>query len=277
MTELNYDPSNYLDQSLTTDLKFIHFHRKSNAYVFMGVHKGDDCIIRVKPTINSDFGKNVFEGESETTLENDRFHKFMSSVKSSCELYVICPATEEDKRKVFGTQTRRTIESYDEYVTNVLPKIENQDIGWIQNILNGKSEQESILYDDEHFVLLPDPKWDYQNLDELYCLAIVRESGIRSIRDLSEKHLPMLESIYQNGVNTIKEKFDIDSGDLRVYFHYHPSFWHLHVHFTLIKNFVERESIGHAHSILQVIENIKICPNYYQLMPLEIIGKSAAI
>ena len=58
------------------------------------------------------------------------------------------------------------------YNNNILHKIIDQDTKWIHNILDSKSEHESILFENEHFVLLPDPKWDYQNVDELIVFMI---------------------------------------------------------------------------------------------------------
>ena len=34
----------------------------------------------------------------------------------------------------------------------------------------------------------------------------------------------------------IKEKYGFTHNDIRAYIHYHPSFWHLHIHFNLVKN-----------------------------------------
>ena len=70
------------------------------------------------------------------------------------------------------------------------------------------------------------------NMEDLRCLAIVTDKNIKSIRDLTTKHILMLENIYNIGLNTIKKEFDIDDKYIRVYLHYHPHYWWLHVHFT---------------------------------------------
>lgn len=71
-----------------------------------------------------------------------------------------------------------------------------------------KSEKERIKYDtatenDENdetrgFLLLPDLKWSGK-IDELYLLAIVKKRNIRSLRDLTADHLPLLKNILNKG------------------------------------------------------------------------------
>lgn len=67
------------------------------------------------------------------------------------------------------------------------------------NILEHKAEVERIVVEDEDpevgFVLLPDLKWDTKQTDNLYLLAIVRPCGLRSLRDLTDKHLPLLLNV----------------------------------------------------------------------------------
>ena len=74
---------------------------------------------------------------------------------------------------------------------------------WVYNILEGKSEQDRIVYDNkcerDGFVLLPDLKWDGITKETLYLLAIVRRRGIKSLRDLDETHLPLLKRIRDEG------------------------------------------------------------------------------
>lgn len=72
---------------------------------------------------------------------------------------------------------------------------------WVYNILDHKSEVERIVVEDQDpqigFVLLPDLKWDGKQVENLYLLAIVRPIGIRSIRDLTHQHLPLLFNVQE--------------------------------------------------------------------------------
>jgi m7GpppX diphosphatase len=49
-------------------------------------------------------------------------------------------------------------------------------------------------------VLLPDLKWDRKQVEDLYLLAIVRQTGIKSLRDLKSCHVPLLKNIRDKGI-----------------------------------------------------------------------------
>lgn len=48
-------------------------------------------------------------------------------------------------------------------------------------------------------MLVPDLKWDQKELENLYVLAIARKRGILSMREIREKHLPMLRNMLDKG------------------------------------------------------------------------------
>ena len=66
-----------------------------------------------------------------------------------------------------------------------------------------KAEADRILYEDPHpengFILLPDLKWDQKQMENLYVMAVSHKHGIRSLRDINEKHLPLLKNILHKG------------------------------------------------------------------------------
>ena len=71
------------------------------------------------------------------------------------------------------------------------------------NILEGKAEQHRVVCDDADpatgFVLVPDIKWDGQDVGSMYLLAIARRRGILSLRELRMEHVPMLRNILNRG------------------------------------------------------------------------------
>ena len=73
----------------------------------------------------------------------------------------------------------------------------------MENILNGTSEAERVLYDNKDplngFVILPDLKWNCSELNSLYLVAITRQAGLYSLRDLRRKHVPILKEIRKKG------------------------------------------------------------------------------
>ena len=60
--------------------------------------------------------------------------------------------------------------------------------------------------------------------------------SVRSLRDLGQDHLPLLRNIQEKGTQEIEKKFGVPRNSLRVFVHYHPSYYHFHVHFTHIGN-----------------------------------------
>ncbi|XP_037077165.1 LOW QUALITY PROTEIN: m7GpppX diphosphatase-like [Pollicipes pollicipes] len=143
------------------------------------------------------------------------------------------------------------------------------NIQWVYNILEHRSEAERIVCEDiapeTGFVLLPDLKWDGRTLETLYLVAIVRRRDLRSLRDLRAEHLPLLRNIWTKGTEAIKEKYGVPAWQLRVYFHYQPSYYHLHVHFTSVRFDAPGTHVGKAHLLPSVISNIELpAADYYQ-------------
>ena len=62
-------------------------------------------------------------------------------------------------------------------------------------------------------------------------LAITYDRSLQSVRDLNFRHLSLLKSIKQKSVKTIMQKYKFKSEEIVAFFHYPPSYYHLHVHF----------------------------------------------
>lgn len=223
-------------------------------------------IIRSLPIPNLE---NLEIEKSEKVFENSRFKKYRAMVKTELEVTIVDPVQQVELDK-YSKKNKIMTETPEIYYDITLPKIINQDLTWINNILEGKSEMNSIVYNDEDFVLLPDLKWDKRDMDALYYLAIVRDKTIKSIRDLTYKHINLLEKIRDIGCGIIKNIHNIKQDELRIYVHYHPSYWHFHIHFNLINKHHNGAIIDFSHSLNHVIQNIKLIPNYYQLINLDV-------
>ena len=81
--------------------------------------------------------------------------------------------------------------------------IETFFLQWVYNILEKKKEADRIIYEnadaENGFILLPDMKWNQEQLDDLYLVAIIHRRGVKSVRDLDQSHLPLLKNILQEG------------------------------------------------------------------------------
>lgn len=160
---------------------------------------------------------------------------------------------------------QETPEFYREITVKQLEK-EKFNIDWVYNILDHKEEQDKIVFEDADpetgFVFLPDFKWDCKTIESLHMLAIVMDRKIKSMRDLNETHLPMLKKVRDTGLKTIEEKYGITKSQIRAFFHYQPSFYHLHIHFTFLR--FEVPGCEKNHLLDTVINNISLMSDYYQ-------------
>ncbi|XP_061449111.1 m7GpppX diphosphatase [Rhineura floridana] len=183
---------------------------------------------------------------------------------------VVYPATEKHLQKYLCQEVYLIQETGEDYKTITLPFIQSQSfsIQWVYNILEKKAEADRIIYENPDpangFVLIPDFKWDQKQLDDLYLIAICHCRGIKSLRDLTADHLPLLKNISQEGKEAIVKRFRIAGAQLRVYLHYQPSYYHLHVHFTALSYDAPGCSVERAHLLSDVIDNLEFDAQYYQ-------------
>ncbi|XP_034038044.1 m7GpppX diphosphatase [Thalassophryne amazonica] len=183
---------------------------------------------------------------------------------------VICPATEKHVKKFQRQESFLVEETGNDYQSITLPYIQKQSfsIQWVYNILDKKAEAERIVFEDPDqevgFILLPDFKWDQTQLDDLYLIAIVHQRGIKSLRDLTSDHVPLLQNISQKGKEAILQHYKLPDSKLRVYLHYQPSYYHLHVHFTVLGFEAAGCNVERAHLLADVIQNLQADPQYYK-------------
>jgi m7GpppX diphosphatase len=120
-----------------------------------------------------------------------------------------------------------TPEVYAKVVQPFIASFPAERTAWVDAILNGEKEAERVLHrssGDQGFVLLPDLKWDGTTLAALYLTAIAHDGRIKSMRDLTRAHLPLLRKIRAQAYETAGEKYGVESGDLRLFIHYQPSY-----------------------------------------------------
>lgn len=146
---------------------------------------------------------------------------------------------------------------------------------WVYNILEHKQEVDRIVFEDpckeNGFILLPDLKWDGKTVETLYLIAIVHRHNLKSLRSLSGEHLPLLRNIRDKGIAAIANRYNIPRSQLRIYFHYQPSFYHLHVHFTYLKYDAPGIFCEKSHLLDTVITNLELLPDYYEKATLSFV------
>ncbi|KAJ2898249.1 hypothetical protein IWW38_001436, partial [Coemansia aciculifera] len=157
------------------------------------------------------------------------------------------------------------------YASITKPFIESQPasrIQWVYNILSKQVESEHIVFEDPDpvngFIILPDLKWDATNTDNMYLVAIVHRRDLKSLRDLTSMHLPLLNNLRCKAA-VAAQKYGVQPDQLRLYVHYQPSYYHLHIHITNVLLEGKGMLAGRAHLLDSVIDNIaNIASDYYQ-------------
>ncbi|XP_012524764.1 m7GpppX diphosphatase [Monomorium pharaonis] len=221
-----------------------------------------------KEIMEKDFfdGKMIFR----KIFTNDIYRNyscFPTEERNGLQATVIYPATQTHINKYKKHELFMIDETYELYQQVTLPYIESMSLSleWITNILEHKAEQESIIYEDPDkdngFVLVTDFKWDKQK-DTLKLLALPFQK-IRSLRELNGSHLPLLKNIRDAGTAAITKKFNISASQLRMYFHYQPSYYYLHIHFCYLMFEAPGIYAEKAHLLSTVIRNLELMSDYY--------------
>ncbi|XP_030374012.1 m7GpppX diphosphatase [Scaptodrosophila lebanonensis] len=211
-------------------------------------------------SVRTDFVNNIYGS----------YHCVPASELCGVKCTVIYPATEKHIEKYSICHKYVICETPDLYETVTLPYIEESQfsLDWVYNILEHKQEQERIVYEDNDpetgFILLPDLKWDGRNVENLYLLGIVHKHGIKSLRDLNESHLPLLRNLRDRSAKVISKRYGYHSTQLRMYFHYQPSFYHLHLHINPVRNDAPGIWCEKSHMLDTVINNLELLSDYYK-------------
>ncbi|XP_053547150.1 m7GpppX diphosphatase [Bombina bombina] len=170
----------------------------------------DAVVILEKTPFQVDTVSSLLGSQSEMKLQfvNDIYSVYhlnpppeLNEVKTT----IICPATEKHIKKYQRQEVYLINESGEDYRSITLPFIEAQSfsIQWVYNILEKKAEADRIIYENPDpsngFILIPDFKWNQKQVDDLYLIAISHARGIKSLRDLTTEHLPLLKNILLEG------------------------------------------------------------------------------
>jgi len=251
--------------------------------------KGSDepaVVILEKTAFSEPNVKAIFSSATvvQKTFHNDIYGNYSGFPKqelNGLKITVIHPATEKHIEKWSAQESFLVNETPELYSSVLLDHLKESsfDVKWVYNILEHRRESERIVCEDPDpatgFVLLPDLKWDGHTLENLYLVAIVRRRDLTSIRDLRSQHLPLLRNIWRKGTEAIERRYGVPACRLRVYLHYQPSYYHLHVHFTSVRFEAPGTHVGKAHLLPEVISNVELLPDFYQRATLSYYVRAA--
>jgi len=170
-----------------------------------------------------------------------------------------------DKFTPKHVKVKESAELYNSKIDNYINKlIKNGNTKWILNILYQTKQNSDIFYQDEKIILLRDIIWNGVDRKKLYMLAIPKNSKLRSIRDLQQKDLALLNHMKNKITDYLLKKWNLKENELYYFFHYHPSFYYLHLHVCVINHESLKSNFLRPKLLENVIENINNDNNYYQ-------------
>ncbi len=153
------------------------------------------------------------------------------------------------------TETKKThiVETYDDYL-----KINKPYQKWVDEI----ETNEPYIYNDNKIIVAHDYK--YSNDEKIHILVFFKDKILKSIRDLTNQHIELL----QHAKNTVQKKFP--EKELLYYFHYHPSVWQLHLHVISQGCWSESKSVERAVLLETVICNLEYDTDYYKKIKIPV-------
>lgn len=207
----------------------------------------------------SDWTKKILFIPDGIILSNDIYSKHSVKIDNLDGELIIC----KDINKLDEFFFKIIYETYEEYL-EIISKRDWIKDKWIYNILDGIAEQDKIIYKDDQIVIIPNYTWDENNNLKMYLLVFPIDKTLHTLRDLNNSHIKLLTHIKNKTLETIKLIYGLDSNIIKMFIHYLPSTYHLHVHFVLISNLDVNSSTEYSHDLDTVINILGIKSDYYQ-------------
>lgn len=269
-----------IDFKKLKDLRPINQSTLNKSMTFQAKYDNQPVVIRLEKTqfVEDDARTLLLDKNTNYKMDqsNDIYSAYdispaASNKTTEVRASVVWPANENVLKKYSHSETIFFSETPDVFARVVSPFIQHKittsksDNQWVFNILDGKAEKNRIILNDPDkktgFVLLPSFKSAGKG-DDLDFVAICHRRDIYSLRDLNGQHLTLLRNILTKATKAIQETHKRSIGRLRSYIHYHPTFYHFHVHIKMVDP-CDYQSTDRDHLLSTVINNITIDANYY--------------
>ena len=195
-------------------------------------------------------------------IENQKNNKYVPTTACKCEY-----AASNTVSKLKKSAKQIVKETHEEYL-DVIMKRDIEKDRWIYNIIDGLAEQENIMYRDDFSISMPTYTWDAKNVERLHILCIPMDKRLRTIRELTKEHIHLLEYMKKTTLEKIEEVYGLKEDNLKIYFHYDPSTYHLHIHFVNTRYKDAGSSVEYSHDLDSVIFNLSLDSDYYRKIKL---------
>ncbi|KAL1229249.1 m7GpppX diphosphatase [Trichinella pseudospiralis] len=273
------DPVRVLREDPNTKMIAIHAKQRSSSGDDENTHLHDAVVIFEKKPFSENQVFKLLKNDAikltNNLMNNDVYSIHLAVAEqanddlNALQLTVIQPASEQHIQKWSEEERCMVSETADDYRSITLQYIEKHKLSlqWVQNVLDGTAESERIVCNDPDpdigFILAPSLRWDGKDVNQLYLTAICRRQNLKSLRDLRAEHLPMLQNIWTKSTVTIEERYGVPVNRLCIFFHYQPTYYHLHIHFTHLRETTAGTAVGRAHLYADVVDNLRSDSDYY--------------
>ena len=179
----------------------------------------------------------------------------------------------QSKYQTGGGKYTIKLDKYDDY-KKYIKENEGKDCGWIYDIIDKHKETDNnkLLFEDDDFVLVTEMDMKDDDMNTFHLLAFPKDKTIKSIRDLTFEHIPLLEKMRSLSKKYITTHYEINDNEIETHFHYPPGVMLLHMHFELVNGNKQRRPLR-EHSVNDVIQNLLIDSEYYKKFIFEILVK----
>ena len=99
--------------------------------------------------------------------------------------------------------------------------------------------------------------------DTFSWVAFVRDTSLRTIRDLRGHHVPMLRRVHTECVQAARLEHGLNDDEVMVFANYPPSVYTLHFHVCRPFKLALPFDAFRLHSLLSIIHHLEVDPEYY--------------
>ena len=134
-------------------------------------------------------------------------------------------------------ETEIFTETYQTYRKISLPYINSiyeKNTKWIHELVTNYSEESIVLFRNWDMVLCKDIVWRDNGVNQFYLLGIPTKK-IKTIRDLTANDIGLLKELKAKAFE-IAHQYGISKNKLYMFFHYHPSYYQLHLHVCICEH-----------------------------------------
>ncbi|KAM0685395.1 hypothetical protein COBT_003396 [Conglomerata obtusa] len=247
---------------IKTDYEQIKDVKKNYTNKIEEKNKNEEKNIIEEKNINEE--KNILNKEkniiNNKNLENDKNQEEqINNTKNDNNQVIYNENQENDQKQENGNEITKNLNESNKIISDINQEdnIETEPI--IKKIK--KNFHESIYYNDDEFVIIPNYKWDLKDLNKLYLILLFKQENLYTIRELND---PDMLIRAKNAVyKTVKSLCNFEEDEIYMFFHYHPTYYSLHLHICNVNFFGSFSNAGKAILIDDVIENLKTNNNFY--------------